>query len=155
MTAFNSVQYAADPPAALREIKRVGKHGAGIAVVTWGTAEQCEMRILLAAIGALLPPPPPGAGGPFALAAPGVLERLVEDAGLTAEQAIDVPTPYTYSNLDEQRRAQLSSGPTRMAINTAGITTTTEAVRQAMATGTQADGSIRLDNIFKVVIARA
>src|SRR4051794_2476512 len=57
VTAFNSVQYAADPPPALREIKRVAKPGAGVAVVTWGTAHQCEMRVLLGAIGALLPPP--------------------------------------------------------------------------------------------------
>ena len=33
--------------------------------------------------GSLLPPPPPGAVGPFALAAPGALETLVEGAGLT------------------------------------------------------------------------
>src|SRR5205823_3252323 len=73
VTAFNSVQYAADPTAALREIKRVAKPGSGVTVVTWGTADQCEMRVLLGAIGSLLPPPPPGAGGPFALAAPGAL----------------------------------------------------------------------------------
>ena len=155
VTAFNSVQYATDPTAALREIKRVAKRGAGVAVVTWGTAEQCEMRVLLAAIGSLLPPPPPGAGGPFALAAPGALEALVEGAGLTTERAIDVPTPYIYPDLDIATRGQLSSGPARMAINTAGRDATTAAVREAMATGTQADGTIRLDNVFKVVVARA
>ena len=155
VTAFNSVQYAADPSAALREIKRVAKPGAGVAVVTWGTADQCEMRVLLGAIGALLPPPPPGAGGPFALAAPGALEALVESAGLTTERALDVSTPYIYPNLDIATTGQLSSGPARMAINTAGLDATTAAVREAMATGTQADGTIRLDNVFKVVVARA
>jgi SAM-dependent methyltransferase len=155
VTAFNSVQYAADPTAALREIKRVAKPGAGVAVVTWGTADQCEMRVLLGAIGSLLPPPPPGAGGPFALAAPGALEALVEGAGLTTERAIDVPTPYIYPDLDTATRGQLSSGPARMAINTAGIHATIAAVREAMLTGTQADGTIRLDNVFKVVVARA
>jgi hypothetical protein len=42
-----------------------------------------------------------------------------------------------------------------MAINTAGLDATAAAVREAMATGTQADGTIRLDNVFKVVVARA
>ena len=93
VTAFNSVQYASDPTAALREIKRVAGAGAPVAVVTWGAPEQCEMRAVLAAIGSLLPPPPPGAAGPFALAAPGALEGLVESSGLVAERAIDVPTP--------------------------------------------------------------
>ena len=154
VTAFNSVQYAADPAAALREIKRVAKSGAGVAVATWGTADQCEMRVVLAAIGSLLPPPPPGSGGPFALAAPGALEALVEGAGLTAERSIDVPTPYIYPDLDTATRGQLSSGPARMAINTAGVDATTSALRDALATGLQADGSIRLDNVFKVVVAR-
>ena len=45
VTAFNSVQYATDPAAALREIKRVAKRGAGVAIATWGTADQCEMRV--------------------------------------------------------------------------------------------------------------
>ena len=52
-----------------------------VAVTTWGRTEQCEMRAVLGAIGALLPPPPPGAAGPFALAAPGALEALVEAPG--------------------------------------------------------------------------
>ena len=155
VTAFNSVQYATDPSGALREIRRVGKPSSLVAVVTWGTAEQCEMRVVLAAIGSLLPPSPPGAGGPFALAAPGALEALVEGAGLTAERSIDVPTPYIYDNLDDATRAQLSSGPARMAINTAGLDAATSAIREAMATGRQADGTIRLDNVFKVVVARA
>jgi len=155
VTAFNSVQYAADPTAALREIKRVAKPGAGVAVVTWGTADQCEMRVVLGAIGSLLPPPPPGAGGPFALAAPGALEALVEGAGLTAERSIDVATPYIYPDVDTATRGQLSSGPARMAINTAGLDATTAALRDALATATQADGSIRLDNVFKIVVAVA
>ncbi|MDX6442670.1 MAG: hypothetical protein QOE43_2399, partial [Gaiellaceae bacterium] len=36
VTAFNSVQYATDPTAALREIKRVAKPSAPVAIATWG-----------------------------------------------------------------------------------------------------------------------
>jgi len=155
VTAFNSVQYAADPTAALVEIKRVTRAGGRIAVVTWGRVEQCEMRVVLAAIGSLLPPPPPGAGGPFALAAPGALEALIEAAGLTTEEAVDVPTPYIYPDVDTATRAQLSSGPARRAINEAGRDTAAEAIRAAVATGLQPDGSVRLDNIFKMVLAHS
>ena len=63
VTAFNSIQYAGNPTAALREIKRVARPGQRVAITTWGRPEQCEMRAVLAAIGSLLPPPPPGAGG--------------------------------------------------------------------------------------------
>jgi SAM-dependent methyltransferase len=63
VTAFNSMQYASDPTAALREVRRVAVPGAPVAITTWGAPEQCEMRAVLGAIGSLLPPPPPGAGG--------------------------------------------------------------------------------------------
>jgi SAM-dependent methyltransferase len=155
VTAFNSAQYATDPAAALREIARVAVDGAPVAIVTWGRAEQCEMRIVLGAIGSLLPPPPPGAAGPFALAAPGALEELVEAAGLAPERSIDVSTPYVHPDVDTAIRSHLSSGPARRAIDHAGRDATVAALRGALEPVTAADGSIHLDNVFKVVIARS
>ena len=155
VTAFNSVQYTSDPTAALREIKRVAVPGALVAVTTWGTAEQCEMRTVLAAVGSLLPPPPPGAAGPFALAAAGALEQLVEGAGLTPERAIDVPIAYAHADVDTATRAHLSSGPARLAIETAGFEPTRSAIAQACESAREDDGSVSFANVFKVVVARA
>lgn len=155
VTAFNSVQYAGDPAAALREIKRVAAPGAPVAVTTWGKVEQCEMRAVLGAIGALLPPPPPGAAGPFALAAPGALELLVESAGLIAERALDVPTAYVHDDVDTAVRAHLSSGPARRAIENAGLDRTRDALTRVCEQARRPDGSVCFDNVFKVVIARA
>ena len=155
VTAFNSVQYTSDPIAALREIKRVAVPGSLVAITTWGTAEQCEMRAVLAAIGSLLPPPPPGAAGPFALAASGALEHLVEEAGLKAERAIDVPTTFAHTDVDTATRAHLASGPARRAIENAGFEPTRAAIAQACETARRDDGSVSFDNDFKVVIARA
>ena len=155
VTAFNSVPYAGDPTAALREIKRVARPGQRVAITTWGRPEQCEMRAVLSAIGSLLPPPPPGAGGAFALAAPGALEALVESAGLAAERAIDVTTPYTHHDFETAVRSHLSSGPARRAIDTAGLEATREAVTAVCADALQPDGSVTFANVFKVLIARA
>jgi SAM-dependent methyltransferase len=155
ITAFNSVQYASDATRDMLEIKRVAVTDALVAIATWGLVEQCQMRIVLGAIGSLLPPPPPGAGGPFALAGPGALEALVESGGLTVEQAIDVPTPYCYPDLDPALRGQLASGPARMAIERAGRDTAAATLTEALESVTGADGTVRLDNVFKVVIARA
>jgi SAM-dependent methyltransferase len=155
VTAFNSMQYASDPTAALREVRRVAVPGAPVAITTWGAPEQCEMRAVLGAIGSLLPPPPPGAGGPFALAAPGALEGLVEGAGLTAGRIIDVPTPYTHADVETAVRSHLASGPARRAIERAGLEATREALSRVCETARREDGSVNFDNVFKIVIARA
>lgn len=112
VTAFNSVQYAADPVDALRELRRVVGPGGQVAVVTWAEAERCETRSVLAAVGALLPPPPPGAGGPFALSSPGTLEGLAEAAGLTPKRTRCPPRTSTRTST---RRSGPSSRPDRPA----------------------------------------
>jgi SAM-dependent methyltransferase len=155
ITAFNSVQYAADPVAAARELRRVAKPGAPVVILTWGAPERCESRVILAAIGGLLPPPPPGAEGPFALSVPGKLEQLAEAAGLTPERVDEVPTPLIYSDLDTAVRTQMSSGPARMAIEHTGEPSTRKALATAFAGSRQPDGSYRQNNTFRYLIARA
>lgn len=155
VTAFNSVQYASDPIQGLREIKRVAVPGAPVAVATWGDPERCDGKALIGAVGALLPPPPPGASGPFALAAPGALEALVEQAGLTAERALEVSTPFVYPDIATAERASLSAGPIRLAVNHAGVDAVRDAFTTALAQFVKPDGSVRLDNVFRVVIAHA
>jgi SAM-dependent methyltransferase len=153
VTAFNSVQYATDPVAALGELRRVASPGAPVAIVTWAVPERCETRVVLAAIGAQLPPPPPGAGGPFALSAPGVLEGLVTAAGLRPRGSGEVAAPFHYPDLDTAVRAQLAAGPARRAIEHAGQTATAQAVRDAFACSRQSDGSYRQENAFRYLIA--
>jgi hypothetical protein len=129
--------------------------GARVAIVTWGAPERCQSRVILGAIGGLLPPPPPGAEGPFALSVPGKLEELAQAAGLTPQRADDVPTPLIYPDLNTAVRTQLSSGPARMAIEHAGEPATREALAAAFTDSGQPDGSYRQDNVFRYLIARA
>lgn len=155
VTAFNSVQYATDPVRGLREIRRVATKGAPVAVASWGDPTRCDARVTIAAVAALLPPPPPGAGGPFALATPGALEALVESAGLTAERAFEVSAPFVYPDVVTAQRANMAAGPTRAAIRHAGVDAVTDAFTAALHQFVQADGTVRLDNVFRVVVAHA
>jgi SAM-dependent methyltransferase len=155
ITAFNSVQFAADALAAVRELGRVARSGAPVAIVTWGAPERCETRVIIAAIGALLPPPPPGAGGPFALSEPGRLDQLARSAGLTPEHSEEVPVTFTYPDLETAVRSQLSSGGARRAIGVAGEAATREAMRAAFAGSRQTDGTYAQSNVFRYLVARA
>lgn len=153
VTSFNAVQYAADPRHALVELARVTEPAAPIAIVTWGDPARSEMRDVLGAIGGLLPPPPPGAGGPFALSLPGALEQLVESAGLTPRGAGEVPTPYEYADVDTAVRAQSSSGPAVRAAQHAGEHAVTRALHKVMESYRRPDGSVRLNNVFRYLVA--
>ena len=62
VTAFNSVQYAADPVAALKNMSQVTKPGGLISVVVWGPPAQCESGVMFTELGPLMPPAPPSAG---------------------------------------------------------------------------------------------
>ena len=143
VTAFNSVQYAADPIAALKELRRVAAAGAPVALATWAEAERCETRVVLAAIGGLLPPPPRGAGGPFALSAPG-------------NQRVDeVAVDFEFADLDDAVRAHLSAGPARRAIEHSGRDATADAIRASLESSVLRDGTSVHRNAFRYLIATA
>jgi len=155
-TAFNSVQYAADPSRALAELGRVVRTGGQLAVATWGQPEHCEITAVLGEVGPLLPPPPEDAphAGPFALSAPGRLETFLETAGLTAVHADEVSCPMQYPDLATAVRGQASSGVLVMAERHSGEDAVTDALRKALDPFVRLDGTVRLENTFRFVVAR-
>jgi SAM-dependent methyltransferase len=150
----NGVQYASDPSAALAELRRVVRPGQPVAVVTWGDPQRCDAAQLLGALGALMPPRPPGAGGPFALSEPGKLESLLEAAGLEPSAAGEVDTPFVWADVETAWRANCAAGPNVMVINHAGVESVRQAFDQAMTPFIAADGTVRLDNVFRYAVGR-
>ncbi len=155
VTGFNSFQYAADPVHALAEARRVARPGAPVVALVWGRQEDCQLAPYFFALGALLPPPPPGAPGPFALSEPGALRALVERAGLTANDEVDVPCPAAYPDEETALRALISAGPAVRAINVAGEQAVRAAVSGAIAPYHTADGSYTWRNTFRYLLASA
>jgi SAM-dependent methyltransferase len=154
VTSFNAIQYAADPVAALGEAKRVTVPGGKVVIVTWGEPRDCESRYTMAALRDLVPPPP-GAGGPFALSAPGKLEELAEAAGLSPQRVADVTAVFTYPDLATAVRIQLASGPARRTMAAVGEPACREALTAALAHSSQDDGSYRQVNTFRYLISGA
>jgi SAM-dependent methyltransferase len=155
VTAFNSVQYSADPVQALRELRRVAGPGTPVVVATWGDPQRCEFREVLAAVGSLLPPPPPGAGGPFALSVPGALETLVDTAGLTPVDGEEVSTPFRFADITQAWEATAASGPAARAIAEAGEDALRAAVVPVLERFATPEGEVHFANTFRYVIAKA
>jgi hypothetical protein len=62
---------------------------------------------------------------------------------------------FAFAALDEAVRAQLTSGPARMAIEHAGAEATAAAITGAYDGNRQPDGSYVQRNVFRYVIGRA
>ncbi|MGI8572272.1 MAG: class I SAM-dependent methyltransferase [Solirubrobacteraceae bacterium] len=155
VAGFNSFQYALDPRGALQEARRVARPGSPVAIATWAVPERCEAAVYLAALKPLLPPAPPGAPGPFALSAPGALEQLAQDAGLSPEDDGEVACRWQYPDLDTALRALLSAGPAIKAIQTSGEDAVRVAVERAIAPFRDASGAYSIGSAFRYLIANA
>src|SRR5690606_36621235 len=105
---------------------------------------------VLPALAPLMPPLPPGVTPPRpgALAEPGALAGLMEQAGLRIAEQGEVACPFISPDAETAWRASASAGVNQRAIRQSGE----QAVRAALATADRAhmraDGSIRYDNVF-------
>ncbi|HEY7063377.1 MAG TPA: class I SAM-dependent methyltransferase [Chloroflexota bacterium] len=151
VVAVNSVFYAADMAAAMREIVRVVRPGGRVVATAWGPPERCEaLAALLAALGPLMPPPPPGGapGHPGALSEPGALAAVLTRAGLRVVEEGEVACPFVYPNAEASWRAAASAGPNQLAIAHSGEAAVRAALAEADRAHTRPDGSIRYENVF-------
>jgi SAM-dependent methyltransferase len=154
VTAFNSVQYAIDPVAAVKSMSQAVRPGGLISLLVWGPPEQCESGVLFAELGPLLPPGPPAAPGAIAWSEDGQLEHLAALAGLTSLAVKDVSNPLIYPDLATAVRTQLSSGPARAAIQHSGLPAVRGGLTRAFAGSRKPDGSYRQENVFRYLVAR-
>jgi SAM-dependent methyltransferase len=154
VTSFNSVQYAADPVAALKHMSHVTRPGGLISFVVWGPPDKCQSGVIFAELGPLMPPAPPAAPAAVAWSEDGQLQELAARAGLTPLTVADVPNPLIYPDLATAVRTQLSSGPARNAIQHSGLPAVRGALTRAFAGSRTPDATYRQENTFRYLVAR-
>jgi SAM-dependent methyltransferase len=151
--AANSLQYAGDRVATLRQFARVCRPTGRIVAGLFGPPEKVEFRAIFGAIRNALPSPPPGAG-PFELSMPGVLESLFVEAGLKVLKIGEVNCPFHYADFATFWRANAAAGPMQGMMRVIGREPLKSALRQATVAYTLRDGSITIQpNSFKYVMA--
>jgi SAM-dependent methyltransferase len=151
VVAVNSVIYATDPAAALRELARVARPGGRVVVTDWGPPDRCEYtRAVRAAVGPLQPPPPPGTspGRPGALGGPEAMAEMLAAAGLRVAEAGEVACPFVFPDAEAAWRGGASAGVVQRAIAHSGVAAVRAALAGADHAHARPDGSIRYENVF-------
>ncbi len=154
VTGINSFQFAGDLAGALSEAGRVCRANGTVAMMVWGKREDCDLLTkVMPAIFALLPPAPRDAPPPqpLQLANDGVIEGVMVQAGLKPKDAMEFSAPLEFAGIDVAVRAVMSASA--RAIAHVGEKRVKLTVEDALRSATRSDGSVRLDNRFRLVLA--
>ena len=152
VTAFNSIQYAADPINAMRELARVCRTAGRVLIGQWADPSRCETEALFVRLRQLAPPPP-GTPAPLALSGAGQLEARMVDAGIRPVGWGEALAPFEYPDLETAWLAMASAGPLVRVIEVAGEAEVREVVEDVFRSAVRADGSVRHENVFRWVLA--
>jgi SAM-dependent methyltransferase len=159
------VMFFSDPVAAFAHVRRALRAGGRLTFVCWQALRAnpwLSVPLEAAARHIALPPPPaPDAPGPFSLADPERLRRILSQAGfrdIACEDVHDMLTIGGATGLDEAVRFLLEGiGPTSAALrdaDPAARPAVAAAVRAALAPFETADG-VRMGYAARIVSARS
>jgi SAM-dependent methyltransferase len=155
VTAFNSLQFTADPGAALAEVQRVAKPDATVFIVVFGREERVELAAKWRALAPLLPPKPPGSPGPLALSKPGLLDDLVQSSGLAVTEAGYLEGAFEFPDQATMLRGQRSSLVAVLAERAVGEEPVTDAIVNAFAPYRTSSGGYRFEIEWRYATATA
>lgn len=149
-----SIMFANKPSVALREMKRTTVSGGYATVGIWGNPEDCEYQAILKAVAGIRSSRTSGKG-PFALSGIGVLERMMDSAGLGVLDSGEVDGPFRFADFDMMWRMVASVGPIRAAMEEVGVQKLKMAIASAAEPFRTNSGEISFNNRFRYVTAGA
>lgn len=129
------LMFAKEPAAAVRELVRVVKPGAPVAVSVWAEAGVNPwLATLFGSLRRFVPAPPaPAGGGPFRLAEPGVLEELFVASGLREVKVVARPIRAEFDSVEHHWEAMSEMAAPVRAVAATLPAGELEALRSAIA----------------------
>jgi SAM-dependent methyltransferase len=148
VVAVQLLMHVPDPAAVLAAL---GRAGALVAVTVWGREQECEIRVFGEALAPWLGPRRP-ADSP--VGEPDRLRAIAARAGLVVERLDEVVCPFDYADEDELLGPLFESALGRAVGRRAGPVALRAAVLERLAPYRTSAGGYRLQNLFRVLVAR-
>ncbi len=155
VTGFNAFFFANDIVAALREAGRVARPGAPVVIQVWGPHEHNDLEAMKDIVRPFFPPRPADAPPEPDYAKPGVLEALAARAGLDPETTFDSTWPHLYPDAETLARALIAPAGIAVLVGPEREQEVKDAIVRGLARFRGPDGSYRLQNTYRSLIARA
>jgi SAM-dependent methyltransferase len=146
VAAVQLLMHVGDPVAVLAAAARVGTV---VVATVWGRPRECDLRVLGEALAPWL-----GQPAPSPLTEPRRLRAVAARAGLRVERLDEVVCPFRYADRDAVLGPLLGSAMGRAAAGRAGPAAVRAAVLDRLAPYRTPIGGYRLDNLFRVLVAR-
>ncbi|MDX3237016.1 methyltransferase domain-containing protein [Streptomyces sp. ME03-5709C] len=146
------------PPAALVPALRAGadlaERGSPVVLAGWGPPERCATGRVLRVAARLAEPRAAAAGAAVRLSGRDDLEDLARDAGLRPDGSGRVTCPFGYPDMDSAVRGLVSTGLFDAAVAATDEEQVRKELREALHAYRRADGTVRMENVFRYVVAR-
>jgi SAM-dependent methyltransferase len=148
----NSLQYTEDKQRALGELVRVCAPGGRVAVAMFDSPDKCDGTAIGAAVGGLLPPRTRG-NEALDLSSPGVLEGLMQEAGMVIDATGSRRSVWDFSDFPTLWRLMTSSGPLQAVLRAVEADKVRVAIRDAVEPFRMDGKGYRMVNWFRYVAA--
>lgn len=155
VTAFDPAVPEGELRPALAAVARsAARRGGAVVLAGWGPPERCATSRVLA-VAARLAEPRAAVAYPPRLSGRDDLEELTRFAGLRPDGSGRVSCPFGYADLASAVRGLLSTGLFDAAVEATDQQQVEKELAEALHPFRRADGTVRMENVFRYVVARA
>ncbi|MEU4091967.1 methyltransferase domain-containing protein [Streptomyces sp. NPDC026673] len=137
---------------ALRAAAGLAERGSPVVLAGWGPPERCATERVLRVAARLAEPR--GAAAPVRLSGRDDLEELARGAGLRPDGSGRVSCPFGYPDMDSAVRGLVSTGLFDAAVDATDEDQVRKELREALHAYRRADGTVRMENVFRYLVAR-